>query len=98
MGGNDDFCAKANVGQGKSEPPSRRPPDGGKVSAGPSELAASSYQQKFVDDYLRMRWYDLTDENREIVAKGIAKYEGGNFVLPNELINFLDDLYRLHAI
>jgi hypothetical protein len=42
--------------------------------------------------------YDLTDENREIIAQGIAQYEDSSLVLPNALINFLDDLYRVHAI
>ena len=55
---------------------------------------AYGYQKRFIDDYLTTRLYDLTDDNRAVVAEGIEQYEGGEVVLPGELVVFLDELFR----
>lgn len=57
---------------------------------------AFGYQKRFIDDYLKMRLYDLTDDNRAVVAQGIEQYEGGEMVLPGELVAFLDELFRVN--
>lgn len=72
--------------------------DGAPHSADPLPLTDYGYLKKFIDDYLRMRLYDLTDENREIVAQAIGRYDGGEIVLPNELVTFLDEQFRINPL
>lgn len=72
--------------------------DGAMPYASPLPFRACGYQKRFIDDYLRMRLYDQTDDNRAIVAEGIEKYEGGDVVLPGELVAFLDELFRANPV
>ncbi len=69
-------------------------PDGVMKSASQIGFVAPSYLRKFIDDYLALRHYELTDANRKVVALGIERYGSGNLVLPSELMVFLDNLYR----
>ena len=71
-------------------------PDGAIPYESPLPFRAFGYQKRFIDDYLKMRLYDLTDENRAVVAQGIEQYEGGELVLPGELVAFLDELFRVN--
>jgi hypothetical protein len=70
--------------------------EGAIAFANPLPFRAYGYQKVFIDEYLRMRIYDLTDDNRAIVAEGIDKYEGGEVVMPGELVTFLDNLFRVN--
>jgi len=68
--------------------------DGGKPQGSRDPLGAAGYQRKFIDEYLRTRLHDLTDDNRAMLAGAIEKYEGGEVVMPGELVAFLDNLLR----
>jgi hypothetical protein len=92
------FCAEVFVIQGKRWQVVGQSSDGVIGSSNHYGYAVPGYREKFIDDYLRLRLYELTDENRAIVAQGIEKYGGGNLVWPNELMHFLDDLYRQDSI
>lgn len=70
--------------------------DGAIPYESPLPFRAVGYQKRFIDDYLKMRLYDLTDDNRAVVAEGIERYEGGEMVLPGELVAFLDELFRVN--
>lgn len=68
--------------------------EGGEPRDSHIPFGASGYPRKFIDEYLRTRRHDLTDDNRAMLACAIEKYEGGAVVMPGELIAFLDNLLR----
>ena len=87
---------EAKVGKDNPAIPAEQQRDGAACSANPLRPLEYGYQRKFVDEYLKMRVYDLTDDNREIVEEGIARYDGGVIVMPNELVAYLDELFRIN--
>jgi hypothetical protein len=89
---------EAKVGKENSAIPAEQQPDSAARSANPLRALEYGYQQRFIDEYLKMRVYDLTDDNREIVEEGIARYDGGVIVTPNELVAFLDELFRINEL
>ena len=72
-----------------------RPHEGFLPDAAPVEIEVDGFRRRFIDDYLALRSYELTAENRAIVAEGIDSYVDGEMVLPRDLVIFLDNLYSI---
>ena len=83
------------MNQPKFLQPHALPPDTRLSNRSQINIATSDYRQRFIDDYLNLRMYDLTDSNRAIVAEGIQTYAGGDLAFPRDLIIFLDNLYSI---
>lgn len=72
-----------------------RPHEGFLPDAAPIHIEIDDFRRRFIDDYLTLRSYEPTAENRAIVAEGIDSYVDGAMVLPRDLVIFLDNLYSI---